>query len=85
MESGVIATLSTHLSGAASVQLTANGSPVATYPVTHDDGPGPIPAATAVLERHGWTMAGDWVQEFGGITGNVWTATAEKATEGAMR
>lgn len=66
----------------ASVRLDANGAPVATYRLSRADGEGPIPAATAVLARNGWTIAGQWVHTFGGITGDVWTAGVEQAAEG---
>lgn len=44
----------TEVMGSGSVRLTANGHHVATYPITQDDGPGPIPAAEAVLAARGW-------------------------------
>lgn len=52
-----------------------------TYRVTHGDGPGPVPAATAVLERNGWRVAGDWVQDAGGVTGGIWKATVEEVAD----
>lgn len=71
-------TLST-IPGAASVRLTANGWHVATYPVTQDDGDGPVPAAETVLERHGWKVTAPWHHESSGISGDVWMAEAEQA------
>lgn len=63
----------------ASIRLTAGGHHVATYHLTADDGPGPVPAATAVLAAHGWRLVDDWHQESGGISGGQWTAHAEQA------
>jgi hypothetical protein len=45
--------------------------------VRKEDGPGPVPAAEAVLERMGWRVVGDWDQTAGGISGGVWEAAAE--------
>lgn len=57
--------------------VTADTDEAPTYPVARDDGPGPVPAATTVLERHGWRLTGGWDQQAGGISGGVWTATVE--------
>lgn len=52
----------------------ADGDYLTGFEVTRADGDGPIPAVTAVLERNGWQVAGEWVQQHGGIVGDVWTA-----------
>ena len=59
----------------ATVRIEDDGRLVDVWPVTHNDGPGPVPAATTVLDRHGWTT-GDWDQQSSGITGGEWTTTA---------
>lgn len=60
--------------------LSLDAADVPTYPVTHDDGRGPVPAATAVLHRHGWRPAGAWVHDSGGVSGDVWTVPVERDT-----
>lgn len=45
--------------------------------VREQDGPGPVPAAEAVLERMGWRVAGGWSQTAGGVSGGVWEAPVE--------
>lgn len=47
------------------------------WDVRRQDGPGPVPAAEAVLERMGWRVLGDWDQTAGGISGGVWSAEVE--------
>jgi hypothetical protein len=47
------------------------------WSVRKEDGPGPVPAAGAVLERMGWRVVGDWDQTAGGVSGGVWEADVE--------
>ncbi len=61
----------------ANVVLTEDDHNVAAYPVTREDGPGPLSAAEAVLERNGWRITGKWEHVAGGISGDMWTAAAE--------
>jgi hypothetical protein len=79
----ITATLTTRLSGDASVQLTTErGIPTAAYLVMRADGPGPVPAAVVVLERNGWRLVSDWDHISSGVIGNMWMATVEQMLEG---
>ncbi len=65
----------------ATIRITAGDQHVATYRVGHADGPGPIPVANAVLDRHGWRIVRDWEQTAGGISSDQWETTIEQAEE----
>ncbi len=69
----------------ASVELRANGFHVARYPVTRNDGDGPVLAAEAVLQRNGWAVVSDWDHESSGVSGNVWLADVKQGTQAAVR
>jgi hypothetical protein len=62
--------------------MNTGGDPEsAAWGVGKEDGPGPVPAAEAVLERHGWKVAGDWQQTAGGVSGGVWGVEVELAED----
>lgn len=66
----------------ATVQLHDGDQPYGdAWSVRKEDGPGPVPAAEAVLERMGWRLAGEWTQTAGGISGGVWEASVERADD----
>jgi hypothetical protein len=46
--------------------------------VRKEDGPGPIPAADAVLRRMSWEPPVEWRQTAGGISGGVWEGEVER-------
>lgn len=68
------AILTAMLTGIGSVDVSLNDVSVARYRVTADDGPGPVPAAVAVLAVNGWQVTDSWEQVSGGITGGEWRA-----------
>lgn len=59
--------------------IDADEDVVASFPLTQDDGPGPIPAAEAVLAVNGWRLTTEWSQVSGGMTGGEWIAKAERS------
>lgn len=66
----------------ATVQLHDGGEPYGdAWNVRKEDGPGPIPAAEAVLERMGWLVEGEWTQTAEGISGGVWEAPVKRADD----
>lgn len=66
--------------GSGSVRLLEDGDNVVdAFPLTANDGPGPIPAAEAVLAANGWRLTTEWSQVSGGVTGGEWIAKADRA------